>query len=583
MQREESEAVELAVRLEAIDLECELNGEWAGTARVGWSVEGGQAPYEVWVNGDLQVGESGIVQVPCIGLRWVDFLRWERIQEDLPLTVVGGVIDAVGVRASDLLLIKRPPWEFGSPENSTKSFEGGVDALNLELFAPRICEAHDWSWYYRLPFAGTGGDDVGMDLEWQVSGGEPPYTVYLAGGEFTGETGSVRVQCRSIQDGVLDSGWISAMGLARDSDGAMGSAVVQTYALARSSSTREVELLSLNGGKTYRFEGILMSIPEGLTIDLSEGFESLIVECEAGDTDCESFFWVWTQDRTVKAVFGYESRRMLRFTSIRPEWAEDRGIEAGSLRELNEVIDAWADSVGQPPDLSGARWLNPPPLRISGFADPIICDPIDQIGRVYITVAGGGWTPTGVEVDGKLVGLARGSGVLAAYPDCSEPAGTRTLRLNVHDLGPETDTSIAETDVEMQFPPLRHGEGVLKLGTDLKYGSKLFAFDPTAYCAPGSKARITWNLRSAVDPVEVQVNMMPVDAADGVWLDGWYATSGELWIDCQQELGTQIVTIGATDSSDPPQVVELAVPLQIVKEHPSGLDWSEIRPDDYPE
>ena len=274
---------------------------------------------------------------------------------------------------------------------------------------------------------------------------------------------------------------------------------------------------------------------------------------------------------------------MLRFTSIRPEWAEDRGIEAGSLRELNEMIDAWADSVGQPPDLSGARWLNPPPLRISGFADPIICDPIDQIGRVYITVAGGGWTPTGVEVDGQLVGLARGSGVLAAYPDCSEPAGTRTLRLNVHDLGPETDTSIAETDIEMQFPPLRHGEGVLKLGTDLKYGSKLFAFDPTAYCAPGSKARITWNLRSAVDPVEVQVNMMPVDAADGVRLDGWYATSGELWIDCQQELGTQIVTIGATDSSDPPQVVELAVPLQIVKEHPSGLDWSEIRPGDYPE
>ena len=32
-----------------------------------------------------------------------------------------------------------------------------------------------------------------------------------------------------------------------------------------------------------------MSIPEGLTIDLSEGFDSLIVECEAGDTDCESF------------------------------------------------------------------------------------------------------------------------------------------------------------------------------------------------------------------------------------------------------------------------------------------------------
>ena len=69
-QQDDPETVELAINLEAIDLECELTDDFAGSARIRWSVEGGQPPYEVWVNGDLLAGESGVVQRtvpgPCV-------------------------------------------------------------------------------------------------------------------------------------------------------------------------------------------------------------------------------------------------------------------------------------------------------------------------------------------------------------------------------------------------------------------------------------------------------------------------------------------------------------------------------------
>ncbi len=581
--QDDPETVELAINLEAIDLECELTDEFAGSARLRWAVEGGQPPYEVWVNGDLLTGASGVVSAPCLGLRSVDFRTWQRTEHGLPLTVVGTVIDSDGLRASDLLLIKRPGATTDTPENETIEFAGGVDSLTVELFAPNICDALEWGRYSRIPFADTGIDDITMEVEWRVSGGQPPYTVYLAGEQFVGDSGKMRVQCRHFQDGALDSGWLTVMAFAGDSVGAVGSGIVETFALARASGTAQSPERFLNPGQIYRFEGILMTIPEGLTFDLEgDGFASLIGECVEGSV-CEPYFRLETIGESLVVFFGYRTRTMYRPVWIWPEWVDDPAVNASSREDLDEMIDQWEASLGQPPDLSGARWLNSAPLKISAFADPIICDPVDQIGRVYITVAGGGWTPTGVELDGKLVGLARGSGILGAYTECSEPAGTRSLRLNVHDLGPETDTSIAETDLAMQFPPLRHGEEILKLGTQLKYGSGPSPFDPTAYCAPGSKARVKWNLRGAVDPVEVRVNGMPVHARQGVWLNGWYATSGQLWIDCQQELGTQIVTIQASDSSTPPQMVELLVPLQIVEEHPSGWAWSEILPDDYPE
>ena len=79
-----------------------------------------------------------------------------------------------------------------------------------------------------------------------------------------------------------------------------------------------------------------------------------------------------------------------------------------------------------------------------------------------------------------------------------------------------------------------------------------------------------------------------------VWIDGDFAVSdadpgqvsvdyGEYWVDCQDQLGLQTVLIEAMESGAQAQTARLEYLLRVVKEHPSGLDWSEIRPDDYPE
>ena len=142
--QDDPQTVELAINLEAIDLECELADDFAGSARIRWSVEGGQPPDEVWVNGDLPAGASGVVSAPCLGLRSVDFRTWQRAEQGLPLTVVGTVFDSNGLRASDLLLIKRPGAMTDTPGNETTEFAGAVDSLTLELFAPNICDALEW-------------------------------------------------------------------------------------------------------------------------------------------------------------------------------------------------------------------------------------------------------------------------------------------------------------------------------------------------------------------------------------------------------------------------------------------------------
>ena len=352
-QQDDSQTVELAINLEAIDLECELADDSAGSARIRWSVEGGQPPYEVWVNGDLLAGESGVVQAPCLGLRAVDFRTWQRAEQGLPLTVVGTVFDSDGLRASDLLLIKRPGAMTDTPGNETTEFAGAVDSLTLELFAPNICDALEWGRWSRIPFADTGIDDITMEVEWRVSGGQPPYTVYLAGEEFVGDSGKLRVQCRHFQAGALDSGWLTVMAFAGDSAGAVGSGIVETFALARASGTHQSPERFLNPGQIYRFEGILMTIPEGLTFDLDDddGFASLIGECVEGSV-CEPYFRLETIGGSMVVFFGYRTRTMYRPIWIWPEWVDDPAVKAGSRRELDEMIDQWQASLGQPPDLS---------------------------------------------------------------------------------------------------------------------------------------------------------------------------------------------------------------------------------------
>lgn len=577
--------VELAIYLEAIDRQCEVSVDLLGTANVRWTVEGGQAPYEVWVNGDLQSGDSGVVQVACVG-----FGSWQRTAGGLPLTVVGTVFDSGGVRASDLLLIERPRNFAESVSNKTRAFAGGIDSLTLELFAPNICDAQEWGRYSRIPFADTGTDDISLEIEWRVSGGQAPYTVHLAGDEFEGDSGRVRLPCRHVENGVIDSGWLSIMGFAQDSAGATGSGIVQTFALARASGTPGSPEQFLNPGQIYRFEGILMTIPEGLTFDLgNDGFMSLIGECAEGSV-CEPYFRLATADESVVVSFGSRTRAMYRPVRIFEGWADDPGVLVSTRSALDESIDQWEESLNKAPDLSGARWLNAAPLTISAFADPLVCDPsadprpIDDIGFVNIIVSGGAWVPTGIEIDGEVVALARGSGRVIVRVDCSRDPGLQDLLLNVHDLGPQTETSIAKTTAEMSFLPPQSDETFM-LDVYMGRDRDLWGYEPTAYCEPGGKARVGWGVYANGNvlekPTRVRIDgMLAESQADPSQLGVDY---GQHWVACQEELGLQTVLIEASDRSSPAKTARLEYLLRVVETHPSGLDWSEIRPDDYPE
>ncbi len=596
--QDQPESAQLAIILEPTEAECALDVDRQGSTQVRWSVEGGTAPYEVWVDGELREGATGSLEVACAGPRLVDEGSGELVNRGLPLTVVGTVFDAEGVRASDLLLLRRPGAVLDADWNRTREFEGRVDTLTLELFAPSICEAEDWTWIWRLPFVGTGADDISMEIEWQNSGGKPPYTLFLAGGEFEGESGTLRLQCRYFEGGGSDTGWITVPALARDSVGAIGSAMVQTLALAHNSSTREHETEFLNGGKAYRLLGMLMTIPEGITLDLrEEGIPVILHECEEDEDGnevfpCEASTRLVTTGGSLVVWFALESRLLYKWEILDSDWRSDPGIRVETREELDELMDQWADSIGQSPDLSAARWLNPAPLRISGYADPLICDPIDQIGRVYINVAGGAWVPTGIKVDGELVGLARGSGTMNTYAECSLPPGIQRVHLNVHDLGPDTDTSFAETEIDIEVPPDEQGSDELKLGIGFEYGEPRNRIPATSYCAPGSTTKVLWRLivanapgtiRSVMNPVSLRIGDQFVDTSSGYLQDDSYRQSGGLWVRCQESLGRQVVKFRGRIPGNTTEAAELLVPLQIVETHPSGLDWSEIRPDDYPD
>lgn len=578
----------LAIFLEPIDAVCELGADWLRTARVNWRVEGGEAPYEVWINGEEQKGESGHLEVLCVGLTGGDFRSWEQNQQPRPVNVVATVIDAQGEQASDLLLIERPVWRVENPANVTREFDGRVDSLTLELFAPMICEAFQWGSQRNFP--NSQSDPVTMEVAWRVSGGQPPYEIHIAEQVFRQAEGSVDVQCRHFEDGVLDSGLIGVAGYVQDSVGATGSSVVQTFALARTSSRQERGHLLLNGGRTYRFERVLMTIPEGLTIDVSGGWESVDVSCEPGtcedascanelnDNVCENSFTLSTTQASVWASFGEKTLGMKGRGQIREHWPDDPGVLADSIDEVQSMINAWAESVGKLPDLSDARWISPLPLQLSVVADPPNCDRASGRGNVVVSVRGGAWVPSTIVANGRIIGFSRSSGSLRHRFDCSLEVASRVLRVMA--VGPGGETVRAE--VFLSFPVHWSEQESMSLQSFVDLGLHSVGPESTAFCELGGKAKIRWEVRGADPPVVVQINGQRLEAEQSGFLDKHWET-GIVWIDCADSPGPQIVQLEAADSSSPTQHSQLQLAIEVVAEHPSGRSWEELRPHDYPE
>ena len=488
-----------------------------------------------------------------------------------------------------------------TPSRSSSSLDGGVDTLTLELYAPAVCEANRWDFSRRRhPFEYR--DHVAAEVEWRISGGQEPYTLYIAESEYEGAEGRLRIPCQAFANGVADSGLISIAALAQDANGATGSAIVQTYAVARTSGERYSKEKLMNGGRTYRFAGILMTIPEGLTMDISDGFGAEDVSCgegsctnascanELNDNVCENSFSLWTKDGSVGASFGHTTKKMSGRGWIREGWREDPGVNANSEAELRELMNLWADSVGQGPDLSFARWINPAPLQIAGYFTNINCRvewyEEELWASLRVVVSGGAWVPTGIELRdpnvgepgsrGRLVGLARGRSEVVASLPCAPSYGWQVVTLNVHDIGP--DGAWAETDIRFFNLPARHRNGTLEIRASAWQSER----EETPYCEPGSDVLLKWQLRglTSTEPFEVQINGEPQGSVTVHTWNGQTSAEGQAWVPCINRPGLQVHTVSAVSVGSTRKWVVIPVILDAVAEHPSGRSWAELRSTD---
>lgn len=537
----------------------------------GWFRSYGQT---FWLPAGLwRVSEvDGALKVQAEDVRWwpplwiVEIVPEPFLVPDVLRTAVGFPIAELD-RMADSVGHAPPRW--------SQSLGDGAETLSLELFAPAVCEASGWS--RRSDRHGFSYSDRRVaEVQWRVSGGQEPYTIYIGEQIHVGASGRLRIRCQAFTNGVLDSGLISVAGFVEDANGATGSGIVQTYAVAERSGNRYSEQQRLNRGRTYRFWGILMTIPQGLEIDAGRiGFTN--VSC---DPECENFFSVSTTGGSIWADFGENTGQMIG-REIGDDWREDPGVNADSEAEIRAMMDQWADSVGKGPDLSEAPWINPTPLQISGYLDSLNCLPRPQRDRLQtgarINVSGGAWVPTGIEVNGTLVGLARGTAQIRVpeIPCTGEP-GWRTLTLNVHDVEP--DDASAEIDLRVLNLPGRYWDGSLRILASAWQSER----EQTPYCEPGSDVLIKWELRGAVEPLAVYVDGQRQGEFE-VWQTKWQKetrASGHARVPCLNRSGFQAHTIWAIDSASTPQRVMIPIILQAVAEHPSGRSWSDLRATD---
>ena len=203
-----------------------------------------------------------------------------------------------------------------------------------------------------------------IDIRWSVSGGTGPYELEIDGEtrdpahEYKGATGTASVSCALttgetyIDDGdrrymadppLVDSGRKTIRATVTDSTGATAEATLDTYVVLIVESSD----IKLRGGETYRVNGFLMTIPDG--IDMETG-DYEFSSCEGDDCEGGAF-----QIRTVGD--GYEAYVYLGQRTgrelTRLVWLDDRPRGASEERHPVEgKFDELVESIGRLPQIS---------------------------------------------------------------------------------------------------------------------------------------------------------------------------------------------------------------------------------------
>ncbi len=203
------------------------------------------------------------------------------------------------------------------------------------------------------------------DVTWSVSGGTPPYALKIDGEtrdathDYTGASGTASVSCalktgetfidrregRGYKDNPpeIGSGLKTIRATVTDNAGAKAEATVNAYMILNVESSG----IKLRGGETYRVNGFLMTIPEG--IDMETG-DYEFSSCEGDDCEGGAFqirnvgdgyeAWVYLGQRTGREL-------------TRTVWLYDRPRGAGEERHpIEDKLDELVESIGRLPQIS---------------------------------------------------------------------------------------------------------------------------------------------------------------------------------------------------------------------------------------
>lgn len=242
---------------------------------------------------------------------------------------------------------------------------GGQEPLTLTLTAPASCQAD----YDEREVARN------VELRWQVSGGEGPFSVAIDGAAYTGERGLAQAICGiwdEADPSLVDSGLMSFNAQVRDARGEQATAVAYTYAVRviRADSRPNDYPVGLNAGRTYRVHGMLLTMPEEFGLIVGP-YHSAACADPTSAASCQDEFQLRATSWSDQPPYIWLRR-----------WSRDEARRAlaplneYSAEEVADYFDRLVASIGRPPPpVPGATSIGEDSgdLRIELFA-PRICE-----------------------------------------------------------------------------------------------------------------------------------------------------------------------------------------------------------------
>ena len=263
------------------------------------------------------------------------------------------------------------------PTQQNSGEEVATEPLTLTLSAPEICETtqpqeyggavvrwdeakNDWTYTTHS----NGWSKVGeVAVVWAVDGGAGPYTLVIDGETrdadktYEGPSGTASVSCalqfgetfitdegrrRYRTEPEVDSGLKTIRATVTNAAGATAEAVVDVYVILALGTSGDI----LQGGKTYRVMGTLLTVPDAVDHAILGG----IIEGSGGGGPLLSIGiadggWVLVRQGDLR-----EHSR-----STRVEYAGDGAVAVGpGETELDALIGQLMESVGQLPSVERA-------------------------------------------------------------------------------------------------------------------------------------------------------------------------------------------------------------------------------------